>query len=209
MPGPRLPVVNGDKFVMVGDSITSISYSATNYWWKDLRAAVDSQLSVTWVDSGVAGQTAAYFDSHVNDAVIVHAPSKMIVMLGINDAGLNIPPMTFRASLDSFLSASLAALPALKIMLAGPWLNGAARPSGSNFIDGQIDGIRDQMLDCAADRGLPYVDFRALYFASSVNGLTDDGVHPNAAGMQWLSSQALTQVSFGEIPSDPSYGDSG
>lgn len=179
---------------MAGDSITSVAYSSTAYWWKDIRTSVDAQASVTWIDSGVPSETAAYFAANVQTKVIDHAPQVLIFMIGVNDAFTNVTATAFRTSLDAFLNACLSALPGLRVMLAGPWINGGARPSGSNSDDGDMDAIRGQMRSCAASRHLPYVDFRALYFADSVTGLTADGVHPNTAGMQWLSGHGRALI---------------
>jgi acyl-CoA thioesterase I len=135
---------------------------------------------VTVINAGVSGDTTAGGRARV-DWVLADAPAAVIVALGGNDLLRGLDPAETRANIDAILSrigehdlpVLLAGLPApanygpdYKAAFDAIWPELAAEHDAilyPNFLAGIADGLDD-----ARTRGL----------------MQEDGIHPNAAGVE-------------------------
>lgn len=195
----RLTIRPGDKVLMLGDSITVV---ATWYWWEHLRLAADNfyaargLTALTWVDSGISGNTTADLLAGVQARVIDHTPDVVIIHIGINDHFIGL---TLQEGIDNYndlLDAITAALPNVRILMLSPAFD-TKRPTP----DAEIDSRRTAFAAIARARGYGYVDLRAYYSAMSSAAQTalssDGGLHPSdPVGRAWWSNNALFQINL-------------
>jgi lysophospholipase L1-like esterase len=177
------PVPPGSRTVVfIGASITQI--------WKDYANFPENN----WVDKGISGQTSVQVRARFEKDVIELHPDSVHILVGTNDLKANwVPQTTWDAFTSMILEARRAGI-AVYIGTVPPWGDGpSARTSDPDY---SARNARVAMLNgwLKAQAGVTVIDYNSLLVDS--NGLykpamTDDGIHPNAAGFAVMTPAAL------------------
>jgi lysophospholipase L1-like esterase len=161
------------KVVFIGASITQ-------YWASYADFAANN-----WVDNGIAGQTSTQVAARFQSDVIALHPDAVHILVGTNDMNGTWVPQTTWDAFTSMIAEAKAAGIAVYIGTIPPWGNGPSAPAsdpGSAQRNAEVDTLNAWL---KTQPGVTVIDYHALLAGS--NGLynpamTDDGVHPNAAG---------------------------
>ena len=185
------PASGENRIVFMGNSITES--------WGN--KSPDFFSGKPYINRGITGQTTPQMLVRFRADVINLKPSVVVILGGTNDIAGNTGPSTIEMIGDNIMSmAELAKANGIKVILSSilpaldyPWEPGK-NPSG------KIVKLNRIIKDYADKSGIVYLD----YFQSMVderNGLkdelTDDGVHPNAAGykvMAPLAEEAIAKA---------------
>lgn len=200
------PPANGEvRVVFMGDSITDL--------WQEPRFGGFFP-GKPYVDRGISGQTTPQMLVRFRHDVIALLPQVVLILAGTNDIAGNTGPMTLEDTEDNLASMSeLAHAHGIRVVLAS-----VTPVADLTSLDGKriVQTIRrppDKILALnvwikkyAADHDDVYLD----YFSAMVDdhgflksGLTDDGLHPNAAGyavMVPLAEKAIAQALTTKAP---------
>jgi lysophospholipase L1-like esterase len=191
------PAKNERRVVFLGDSITD--------GW-DRPASGGFFPGKPYVNRGISGQTTPQMLIRFRPDVIALQPRVVVILAGTNDIAGNTGPMTLEM-IEANLSgmAELAHVHGIRVVLASvmPVSDYGHRADGTPIVQtGDRPPARILELDAwikryAVERNLTYVD----YFSAMVDDkgmlkkeLSEDGLHPNAAGyaiMAPLAEQAI------------------
>lgn len=171
------PVAPGERrAIFMGDSITEL--------W-DLTQSFPGQ---PYVNRGISGQTTAQMLLRFRQDVIELQPVAVIIQGGANDMGEVLGPMTLQMTQNNLASmAELARLHSIAVVLAAML---PTRDPGGNKVTARCSPLKIRQLNlwireyCEKTR-LVYLDFYSPMADGSGllrPGLSDDGLHPNAAG---------------------------
>jgi lysophospholipase L1-like esterase len=187
-----LPPASARRVVFIGDSITE--------GWKTLDPAFFSD---DVIDRGISGQTTAQMLLRFRGDVIELRPALVHIMAGTNDVAGNGGP-TSLASIEGNIATmvELAQAHGIGVILASvpPAARFGWRPALQPLAS--IAALNHWLRQYARLHHLTYVDYHsALQDESGAfrSGLSEDGVHPNAAGfalMQTLAEPAIA-AAFG------------
>jgi lysophospholipase L1-like esterase len=179
------------RAVMIGDSITE-------FWLSTAPALFADGI----VDRGVSGQTSAQIMVRFYQDVVRLHPRVVHILCGTNDIAGNTGP----TSPDDFASAVLAMVDMARandiavvlgsILPAGTFAWRASyRPAP------EIIALNGWLRDLAQQRGLVYADYYSAMAApdgAMRPGLSNDGVHPNAAGYAVMDPIARAAIAEAE-----------
>jgi lysophospholipase L1-like esterase len=180
------PTGKGERrIVFFGDSITD-NWSKPNYggFFPGKR----------YLNRGIGGQTTGQMLLRFRPDVIALAPRAVVILAGTNDLSGNtgpVSPDTIENNLASMVE--LARAHKINVVLASllPVCDCKKSPDGKPITRTQdrppqsIVALNQRIAALARKSGVPYLDyFSALVDAKGAlkSELTDDGLHPNAAG---------------------------
>ncbi len=178
------------RILFFGDSIT-------DFWKLDQFFPTKK-----YVNRGISGQTTPQMLVRYRQDVINLHPAVVVILAGTNDIANNTGPETLdqiEADLATF--ADLARAHAIKPVFSSVMPVSSYGPSGAaqvaNHPPAKILELNAWLRQFCASNGIPYLD----YYAAMVDGsgmlkreLSNDGLHPNAAGymvMAPLAQQAI------------------
>jgi acyl-CoA thioesterase I len=179
------PARSERRVVFFGDSITD-NWSKPGYggFFPGKR----------YINRGIGGQTTGQMLGRLRADVIALAPRAAVILAGTNDIGGNAGPMTPEATQDNIATmAELLRVHGIRVVLTSllPVCDCKQSPDGRP-IRRTADRPPDSILNLnrwlagfARKNGFQFVDYHAALkddagaFKAS---LTDDGLHPNAAG---------------------------
>jgi len=199
------------RVVFMGDSIT-------DFWRLD-----QSFPGKPYVNRGIGGQTTPQMLVRMYPDVIELKPAVMIVLAGTNDIARNTGPMTAELIEDNIMAMTeLAQHHAIKVILCSvlpvsdyPFLKqqsaGGAPPAGAGSGRGPIprvkmtDGrppsdilkLNSWMQDYAALVNAIYADYLTALVDEKGwlrDGISDDGLHPNAEGYKIMAPIAAAAI---------------
>ena len=176
----------GVRILMLGDSLTAgYGLLAHEALPARLEAALRARgLDVSVINGGVSGDTTTGGLARL-DWALADDPHAVIVALGANDALRAIDPILSRTNLDRILGA--LAERGLPVLLAGMV---APRNLGRDYA-ARFDPIYPEL---AARHGALFYPF-LLDGVATVTALNqDDGIHPNAAGVEEIVERILPEV---------------
>jgi lysophospholipase L1-like esterase len=204
--------------VAFGDSTTALRPPLTVYsTLLGERLQRELGVAVEVINAGVRGDTTRRAAARFSTDVLAKHPRLVIIQFGINDAAIDVwkdppekTPRVPRAEYEKNLADFLAACrrQGINVVLMTPnptrWAERTLElygrpPYDRNDPDGFNLNLRpyaETMRQLASKTGTPLVDvLRAHDDAAKAGGpeLTDDGMHPNAAGQQ-LVTDLLMQV---------------
>lgn len=187
------------RAVMIGDSITE-------FWLTRAPGLFAGGI----VDRGIAGQTSPQILLRFYQDVVRVRPRVVHIMCGTNDVAGNTGPN----SPDDYANAVLAMIDLARANGIAVVI-GSILPAGAfNWRPGyrpaaQIIALNTWLRAIAAQRGLVYADYHTAMAppdGAMRPGLSDDGVHPNAAGyaiMEPIARAALAEAERGATPQQP------
>ncbi len=162
-----------------------------------------------YVNRGIGGQATSQMLLRFRADVVALEPQAVVILAGTNDIAGNAGPMSLAATEQNLATmAELAAAHGIKVVLASllpvgddkkdeagkPLVQSASRPPAS------IHAVNEWLADYARQHGHQYLDyFGAMATADGrlKSVLTDDGLHPNAAGyavMRPLAEAAVARA---------------
>jgi lysophospholipase L1-like esterase len=167
--------------LFIGDSKTSLSVMR-----EPLLNNLSSITGRRWVERpariGVSGITtdlmAAQVDADIAAMAGITEPRDIIINLGANDMGTDLPKADWKADTEYIILAYHAAFPSANIRLTKVWRATASYPAVKTRMDQAIDELYATYNWLAT--GINEADF----IPGSDNGATNttDGVHPSGAG---------------------------
>ena len=186
------------RVVFFGDSIT-------DFW--DLEASFPG---LGYINRGIAGQTTAQLLLRFRPDVVELRPALAMILAGTNDLAGNTGPATIEEIAGNLASmADLARAHGIRTVFGSVTPVHRASPAALNFsvlrpLD-RIVALNERLKQYCAAEGPGYID----YFSAMADErgmmrteLTDDGLHPNAAGyavMMPLARGAIAQA-LGQPP---------
>jgi len=168
--------VEAGRVVFMGDSIT-------DGWRLDQTFA-----GKPYVNRGISGQTTPQMLVRMFPDVINLKPAVMIVLAGTNDIARNTGPTTLKMIQDNIQAMTeLAQMHGIKVVLCSvtPIADYGRTPQTNQRPPADIVKLNEWMKAYAAKSGAIYADyFSALADAKGMlkEGISMDGLHPNAAG---------------------------
>lgn len=192
------PKPRENRVVFLGDSITDL--------WDDSGFGGFFP-GKPYLDRGISGQTTTQMLVRFRQDVIRTRPKVVVILAGTNDIAGNTGPMTLSQTADNIESmAELARANRIKVVLSSvlPVSDTVRRANGGYYIQttsrppAKIVEMNRWIRQFAKNRGYTYLD----YYAAMVDGLgfirdglTFDGLHPNAKGYAVMAPLAEKAVS--------------
>ena len=192
--GVAAPQKGEERIAFMGDSITDFWKLATYF------------PSKPYINRGISGQTTPQMLIRFRPDVIALKPQVVVILAGTNDIAGNTGPMTLEAIEGNIASMSeLARANNIRVVIASLLpvsdysKTGDGRPINQTTKrpPEKIKALNEWLKTYAAQNGLIYLD----YFSAMVDEkgflkqeLSNDGLHPNAAGyavMQPLAEKAV------------------
>jgi len=176
------------RVVFMGDSIT-------DGWRLDQTFA-----GKPYVNRGISGQTTPQMLVRMFPDVINLKPAAMVVLAGTNDIARNTGPTTLRMIEDNIQAMTeLAQGHGIKVVLCSvtPIADYGRTPQTNQRPPADIVKLNDWMKAYAAKSGAIYADyFSALVDAKGMlkEGISMDGLHPNAAGYALMAPIAEAAI---------------
>jgi lysophospholipase L1-like esterase len=183
------PASGEERVVFMGDSIT-------DFWG---RRGGQFFPGKPYINRGISGQVTAQMLLRFHQDVVVLKPRAVVILAGTNDIGGNVGPTPLEVTEDNLTAmAEMARANNIKIVLAAlqPVCD-YHRPQTSARPPEKIVALNRWIKEYADKNGLVYLD----YYSATVDDkgmfrkeLTDDGLHPNAAGydvMMPLAAKAI------------------
>lgn len=184
------------RVVFMGDSITDL-------WSRDAAGFFPGK---PYINRGISGQTTPQMLGRFRPDVIALQPKVVVILAGTNDVAGNTGTMTLAMIEDNLATmAELARAHGIRVVLASllPVSDYGHNREGNPIRQtdrrppSQIKTLNEWIKRYAGDNGFGHLD----YFSAMVDEggmlkkeLSDDGLHPNAAGyavMQPLAEQAI------------------
>jgi lysophospholipase L1-like esterase len=188
------PRAGETRVVFMGDSITDL-------WSRPGRGGFFP--GRPYVNRGIGGQTTAQMLGRFRADVVALRPRVVVIHAGTNDVAGNTGPTTPEAIENNLASmADLARAGGIRVVLAAllPVSDDKAAVQTKERPPEALRNLNRWMAEYAARNGLVYLD----YWTALADGrgmlapaLTDDGLHPNAAGyavMAPLAEQAIARA---------------
>jgi lysophospholipase L1-like esterase len=185
------PEAREKRVVFMGDSITDA--------WVEPRFGGFFP-GKPYVDRGISGQTTPQMLIRFRPDVIALAPKAVVILAGTNDLAGNTGPMTLEETEGNLASMSeLAHSHGIRVVLASvlPVSNYGPTDMRIDHAGEKILALNAWIKKYSADNGHVYLD----YFTAMVDEhgllkkeLSEDGLHPNAAGyavMAPLAEEAI------------------
>lgn len=175
-----------EKILAFGDSLTAgYGLPEAQGFVPRLQAALQEMgHDVAVINGGVSGETSAGGLARIAWA-LQDKPTMMILELGANDMLRGIDPAATRSNLESIILA--AGETGVPVMLAG------MKAIANYGVEYQttFDSIYP---DLALRHNLVFMPFFLDGVATDPNLIQEDGLHPNAAGVQVMVNNALPYV---------------
>ena len=174
------------KIVAFGDSLTSGHRLASKDAYPSvLQAKLKAAgLSATVVNRGVSGDTTTRALRRLDDALAEH-PQIMILELGVNDGLRGVPVPVVKANLEKVITTAQAqhievVLCAMEALPLQGWQYTIA--------------FHQMYEDLAATYGVTLIPFLMNGVLGNPDLISDDGVHPNAAGARAIAETVFEYV---------------
>ena len=174
------------KIVAFGDSLTSGHRLASKDAYPSvLQAKLKAAgLPVTVVNHGVTGDTTTRALRRLDSALAEH-PQIMILELGVNDGLRGVPVPVVKANLEKIITEAQAqniqvVLCAMEALPLQGWQYTIA--------------FHQMYEDLAATYGVTLVPFLMNGVLGNPDLISDDGVHPNAAGARYIAETVFEYI---------------
>ena len=188
------PAAGEQRVVLFGDSITDI-------WKLD-----ESFPGKHYINRGIGGQTTPQMLVRFRPDVIDLQPAVVVVLAGTNDIAGNTGDETLEQIEGDYATmAELAKVHGIRLVFASVMPINNYNPRALSFFlqrsPEKILQLNAWLKKYCADNGLVYLD----YFSAMVDGrgmlkagLTEDGLHPNAAGFAVMAPLAEAAIEKAE-----------
>ena len=188
---------SGDRVCFVGDSITHLNYYLS-YVIMNYRENFPDK-KVEFYNCGVSGGTLSTSLALFNEDVLIHNPTHVVLMIGINDSNRGELELKGKQKYDNLLSAfnvykenldkftSLLKSHGIKLILCTPAPYAEYQKTNQEPFHGGyalMQGYSEYLRNYAKENGYPLVDyFNHLTYAMQLEDLYgNDHVHPTIKG---------------------------
>jgi lysophospholipase L1-like esterase len=181
------------RVVFMGDSITDA-------WGRNGRGTFFP--GMPYINRGISGQVTPQMLLRFYPDVVMLRPKAVVILAGTNDIGGNVGPITLEAIEENLAAmGDLARANNIKVILASVLpVCDYHRPQTEARPPAKILALNKWIVEHSARQHFVYLD----YFSAVVDAkgmfradLTDDGLHPNAAGYELmgpLAEKAIAQA---------------
>lgn len=172
------------KLVCLGDSITWGFPYGPEYSWVNIAQQV---LGFPMVNRGINGSTAEDLVNRFDNDVISQNPSHVLILVGANDASINLPLQTYSEYLSAMFDTAQAH--GISTIIALPV------PSLDKWLEYTLEKYRYWLGNFAADKNIPMVDFSTgmTLAEGKINPeCFVDEVHPSKAGYRAMAADIIT-----------------
>ncbi|MGD0667525.1 MAG: SGNH/GDSL hydrolase family protein [Bryobacteraceae bacterium] len=179
------PSAGEDRVVFMGDSIT-------DFWGRGVGVFFPGK---PYINRGISGQVTPQMLLRFYQDVVALKPKVVVILAGTNDIGGNVGPMTLEATEDYLMSmVDIARANNIRIVLSSllPVCD-YIKPQTAQRPPEKILALNRWLKDYAGKNRFVYLD----YFSATVDDkgmlrkdLTNDGLHPNAAGYEVMTPLA-------------------
>lgn len=187
------PAASGEKrVVFMGDSITDAWGRRGGKFWPDRP----------YVNRGISGQTTPQMLIRFRPDVIALGAKVVVILAGTNDLASNTGPMTLEqieANLESM--AQLAKANGIKVVMSSVMpVCDYHRPQTARRQPEKIIALNQWLEAYCKKNKLVYLDYYSAMLDDAKmlrKEITDDGLHPNAAGyaiMEPLAEKAIAKA---------------
>jgi lysophospholipase L1-like esterase len=186
-----LPAKGEPRVVFLGDSITD--------QWK----LAEYFPGKAYVNRGISGQTTPQMLVRFRPDVLALHPKMVVVLAGTNDLAGNTGPMTLQMTENNLLSiAELAQANSVQVVLASvlPVSDYGPRKQTERRPPEKIRELNSWIKQYCKEHNLVYLDYYSHLLDDKgmlPSNLSEDGLHPNAAGykvMAPLAEEAIQQA---------------
>jgi lysophospholipase L1-like esterase len=153
-----------------------------------------------YVNRGISGQTTAQMLVRMFPDVMDLKPAALLILAGTNDIARNNGQQTLKQITDNFQAiAELAQLHGIKVIFASvlPVSDYTQRPQTARRPPADVVKLNAWLKEYAAKKGATYLD----YFSETVDakgflrdGISGDGLHPNAKGYEIMAPLAEAAI---------------
>jgi len=208
----ELVIQDGQKFLLIGDSITDCGRRAEAAPFgagyvallRDLVLAGWPERNITWVNKGIGGHAVTDLQDRWEDDVIREAPDWLSVKIGINDLHRHlgdpvngVSPARYRAAYHEILSRTKTKLPATQVILITPFYISTDR-SGQSFRTRVLELLPEYLTvveDMAKEFGTRLVRLQPMFEEQlrfrAPEEFCPEPVHPNRTGHVLIASEVL------------------
>jgi lysophospholipase L1-like esterase len=183
------PAPGEERVVFMGDSITDM-------WGRRVGTFFPGK---PYINRGISGQVTAQMLLRFHQDVVLLKPKAVVILAGTNDIGSNIGPVPLESTEDNLMAmAELARANDIKVVMAAlqPVCD-YHRPQTQSRPPEKIVALNRWIKEYSAKNNLVYLD----YYAATVDDkgmfraeITDDGLHPNAAGYEIMAPLAAKAI---------------
>lgn len=168
------------KIVCLGDSITWGYPYGPEYSWVGLAAR---ELTIPLVNRGINGETAENLLRRFKDDVIAQHPSHIVIMIGANDASLDISLQTYQHHFQSLVDNAVAngIVPIV----------GLPVPAIDRWLEYRLEKYRLWLIHYVQQNNHLLLDFTSAMLSEdgTVNlACYSDEVHPSKTGYSHMSA---------------------
>jgi lysophospholipase L1-like esterase len=211
---PGLPAVEvfkkGARILFQGDSITDGNRGrspdpnhilghgyqfiiAANY------GAAYADRNLTFINRGVSGNTVGDLAKRWQKETIDLKPDVLSILVGVNDAGRNLPLEEFEKGYDQLLTDARAANPELRLVLCAPFtLPVGGKKAGYEAWHAGVVKRQEIVAKLAEKYHAALVKFQPVFEAACAQAPADywiwDGVHPTYSGHQLMADEWVKVV---------------
>jgi lysophospholipase L1-like esterase len=197
------PLPKKKRVVFFGDSITEAAVKPGGYivTLDSMIAAQGKAGEYELIGSGIGGNKIYDLYLRMEDDVLAKNPDVVVIYIGVNDVwhkrtfGTGTDPDKF----EKFYQAIINKLKAknIKVILCTPAVIGE-KTDFSNQLDGDLNEYSSIIRNIASKNNLPLVDLRKAFLDYNLKNntqnkskdiLTNDGVHLNAKGNQFVADE--------------------
>lgn len=167
------------KIVCIGDSITWGYPYGPDYSWVGLAA---KELAVPLVNRGINGETAEDLLRRFKDDVLVHNPSHVAILVGANDASMNISLESYQNNFKSLVDKAAASEIVPIVSLPVPTID--------RWLEYRLEKYRLWLKHFVQENGYLLLDYTpAMLSADGTVNLAcySDEVHPSKFGYSSMS----------------------
>ena len=147
-----------------------------------------------WIDKGISGQTSVQVAARFQTDVIALHPDAVHILVGTNDLTAGWVPQATWDAFTSMIEEARAAGIEVYIGTVPPWGDGpGARGSDSDYA-GRNARVATLNAWLKSQQGVTVIDYYSLLVGNNSlynPAMTDDGIHPNAAGYAMMTPAVL------------------
>lgn len=172
------------QIVFIGDSITD-GYHLDQYY---------NTLPLATYNRGIGGDTVNGVLRRLQVCLYDIAPSKIVLMIGINSINSGVPIETIRSEYRAILSSIKEHLPAADVTCLSvlPMDDRMAKAVNLERTTALVKELNASILSYTAEFGYRFVDLYPLFNDGTdhlIKAYSDDGLHPNAFGYEvWTNA---------------------
>lgn len=178
--------------VFVGDSITEY-YPLVDFYGDYMQ-----QSGTLVYNRGISAECSDHLLDRFDDSVLNIEPKNMVLLIGVNDLGQNVPEDTIYNNIKTMIEKTQAQCPQTNIILQALYPINENRPEfydrfmvGSVRTNEMIRSLNTRLKALAEEKGVKYLDLTDQL--ADENGVlrdayTMDGIHPNAAGYEIITN---------------------